>query len=99
MCLIDQYIPEIKELCMSYNVQRLSAFGSVLTDRFTDQSDVDLLVTFNKNMVGDYFTNFFDFKYALENVLKRDVDLVEEQYISNPYFKESINANNRAIYG
>ena len=68
MCLIDQYIPEIKELCMAYNVQKLSAFGSVLTDRFTEQSDVDLLVTFDKNLVGDYFTNFFDFKYALEGV-------------------------------
>lgn len=99
MCLIDQYIPEIKELCMSYNVQKLSAFGSVLTDRFTDQSDVDLLVTFDKSRVRDYFTNFFDFKYALEKILKRDVDLVEEQYISNPYFKDSINTNNRTIYG
>lgn len=99
MCLIDQYIPKIKELCMAYNVQKLSAFGSVLTDRFTERSDIDLLVTFDKSLVSDYFTNFFDFKYALEDILKRDVDLVEEQYISNPYFKDSIKANNRAIYG
>ena len=43
-------------------------FGSILTNRFNDESDVDMLVTFNKAEVKDYFSNFFDFKYSMEDM-------------------------------
>lgn len=99
MNLIDQYKQQILPLCTKYKVTNLSAFGSVLTDRFRLDSDVDLLVTFDKAAITDYFSNFFDFKYAMEQLLGREVDLVEEQYVSNPYFIKSINAGKQQIYG
>ena len=75
------------------------AFGSVLTNRFTDKSDIDLVVDFDKEKVDDYFSNFFDLKYALEKLLGRKVDLLEEQAIRNPYLKEDIDMTKKLIYG
>ena len=70
-------------MCKRHKVKKLFVFGSILTDRFNDESDVDLVVSFNKADVGDYFDNYFDFKYALEDLFGRDVDLLEEQTIKN----------------
>ena len=38
------HIPQIRELCEQHKVERLYAFGSVLTERFSKDSDVDFLV-------------------------------------------------------
>ena len=94
-----QYYPGIIALCKMYKVKRLFAFGSVLTNRFTDKSDIDLVVDFDKEKVDDYFSNFFDLKYALEKLLGRKVDLLEEQAIRNPYLKEDIDMTKKLIYG
>ena len=85
-----QYYPGIIALCKMYKVKRLFAFGSVLTNRFTDKSDIDWVVDFD---------NFFDLKYALEKLLGRKVDLLEEQAIRNPYLKEDIDMTKKLIYG
>jgi len=90
---------QIKSLCNTYNVRRLFAFGSILTDQFNEQSDVDLIVDFDKKAIKDYFLNFFDFKYALENVLGREVDLLEEQPIRNSYLRKNIENTKVLIYG
>lgn len=74
-------------------------FGSILTDRFNDDSDVDLVVSFNKAEVSDYFDNYFDFKYALEELFGMEVDLLEEQTIKHPYLKRSVDATKALIYG
>ena len=47
----------------------------------------------------DYFNNFFDLKYALEDILGREVDLLEEHAISNHYLKENIEQTKALIYG
>ena len=74
-------------------------FGSILTNRFNDKSDVDLVVDFNKKEVEDYFVNYFDFKYSLEELLGREIDLLEEQTIKNPYLKKNVDATKTLIYG
>ena len=57
---------------------------------------VDLL--FEKE-VEDYFDNYFDFKYSLEELLGREIDLLEEQTIKNPYLKKNVDATKTLIYG
>ena len=79
MKLLENNISQIVALCRKHKVSKLFAFGSILTNRFNDESDVDLLVSFNKSEVTDYFDNYFDFKYSLEDLLGRIVDLLEEQ--------------------
>lgn len=86
-------------MCKRHKVKKLFVFGSILTDRFNDESDVDLVVSFNKADVGDYFDNYFDFKYALEDLFGRDVDLLEEQTIKKPYLKKIVDKTKAQIYG
>jgi len=93
------YSEQIINLCRQYNVNKLFAFGSVLTDRFNEKSDVDLIVDFDKQAVKDHFINYFDFKYSLENVFMRDVDLLEEQPIRNSYLRKNIENSKTLIYG
>ena len=93
------YLPAIIALCKRHKVKKLFAFGSVLTNRFNEQSDIDLVVDFDKTNVDDYFSNFFDLKYALESLFEREVDLLEEQSIHNPYLKENIDTTKMLIYG
>jgi len=99
MNTLQEYISKIEELCKIYNVKQLYAFGSVLTDRFNSDSDIDLIVNFNKIPVENYADNYFDFKFLLQDMFKRPVDLLEEQAIKNPYFIQNINKNKQLIYG
>lgn len=98
MCYIDKFIPTIETLCRKYNVSELYVFGSVLTPSFNAESDVDFLVTFRKNEISDYFNNFYDFKYAMEDIIQRPVDLVELSAIRNKFFLDEVNATKRMIY-
>ena len=98
MIFFNPYREEITHLCHQYNVKRLFAFGSVLTDKFDEQSDVDLIVDFDKQAINDHFVNYFDFKYSLEDVFHREVDLLEEQPIRNSYLKQNIESSKTLIY-
>ncbi|MDY4043825.1 MAG: nucleotidyltransferase domain-containing protein [Marinifilaceae bacterium] len=99
MNLIELNIDKIIALCKKYKVDKLFVFGSILTNRFSPESDVDFVVRFNKSQITDYFSNFFDLKYALEDILGRRVDLVEEQAIRNHYLKENIERTKALVYG
>ena len=97
---LTSHIPQIKKLCEQHKVDKLYAFGSVLTDKFSKDSDVDLLYRFRDDVsVNEYADNFFDFQYKLEEVLHRSVDLVSEKHLQNPYFIKEVNATKQLIYG
>ncbi len=99
MKLIENNIHKIAALCKKHKVSKLFIFGSILTNRFNENSDVDFVVSFNKSEIADYFDNFFDFKYSLEDLFGRDVDLLEEQTIQNPYLKKNVDTTKMLIYG
>lgn len=40
-------LQKINSLCEEHNVKSMYAFGSVNTDKFSDTSGVDILVSFN----------------------------------------------------
>ncbi len=98
--LLIQNLASLKSLCSAYKVKNLYAFGSVLTDKFNDNSDVDFLVSFTSDVdLLDYADNFFDFRDDVKLLLGREIDLVEESSISNPYFMKEVNKNKVHIYG
>ncbi|MBP5190794.1 MAG: nucleotidyltransferase domain-containing protein [Bacteroidales bacterium] len=99
MSIIESNIGRIILLCKQYKVNSLSVFGSVLTDRFTDKSDIDMLVNFDTIPVEEYAENFFNFSDALNKLLGRDIDLVEDKAIRNPIFRENVNRTKVQIYG
>ena len=93
------YKKQINELCVSHKVKSLYAFGSVLTDDFNSNSDIDLIVDFKEIDVVDYADNYFDLKFSLQDIFNRSVDLLEEQALKNPYFKEELNQTKELVYG
>lgn len=61
MKLIEMNIDKIIALCKKYKVGKLWVFGSILTPRFNDESDVDFSVVFHYNQIQNLFVTFFDF--------------------------------------
>ena len=98
MSVIDNNIDKIKTICTQYKVAELFVFGSVLTDDFKKSSDIDFLVKFSDVELYDYADNYFDLKESLERLLKRQIDLLEDKAIKNPYLRLSIDASKRLIY-
>lgn len=101
MKLIELNLQRIIDLCRRHKVKSLAVFGSILTDRFNDQSDVDLLVDFEPTDPEkfDYVTNFFDLQDSLEALLERKVDLVVGSGLRNKYFINNVNRTKQVIYG
>ena len=103
MKLIELNLEKIYELCRKYKVKTLSVFGSILTDRFNDESDVDLLVNFlpydPDSLEFDYVINYIDLAEALESLFGRKVDLVVESSLRNQYFIANVNRTKQLIYG
>lgn len=99
MNLIDQNIEKIRDLCTKHKVARLFVFGSALTNKLNKNSDIDLIVDFREIDIYDYADNYFDLKFSLENLFKRNVDLLEDKAINNPYLRQSIDSTKQLIYG
>lgn len=101
MKLIEMNLQRITDLCCKHKVRTLAVFGSILTDRFSDQSDVDLLVDFEPvdHDKFDYVGNYFGLRDALELLFNRRVDLIEEKGLRNKYFIANVNRTKQMIYG
>lgn len=100
MNILNDNLAKIVALCKQHKVKKLYAFGSVLTPRFNEHSDVDILVDFNSEINhNNYADNYFDLYNALKSLFGRDVDLVDETAVKNPYFKEELDATKYLIYG
>ena len=69
-----------------------------MTPRFSDSSDIDLLVQFDNVDLLDYFDNYMDFKEKLETLLNRPVDLLENQAIRNPIFRQVLDRGKKLVY-
>jgi predicted nucleotidyltransferase len=96
--LLSDNIEKIKTLCMVHNVKNLFAFGSVCTDRFNDKSDIDLLVSFNPMDYGDYADTYFELVEKFEKLFKRQVDLLTDKSLKNPYFIDTVNRTKTLLY-
>jgi uncharacterized protein len=99
MELIDLNIKKLKYLCKKHHVLKLFVFGSVLNDKFNSDSDVDFIVEFKDIDLYDYADNYFSFKFSLEEILNREVDLLEEKALKNPYLRKALHASRQMIYG
>jgi len=95
MTLILQHINEMRKLCKLYNVKDLYVFGSVLSNKYKNDSHLDFLVEFNDISVMDYLDNFINFKNSLHNLYQRKIDFVEYRSIKSPILMRSFNRNKK----
>ncbi len=97
--IIKDKVDNLKELCISLGIKRMYAFGSVVSDGFRDDSDIDFLISFMDDLsIEQYTDNYFSLHYKLRDLFNRNIDLVTERTLSNPYFIESINETKQLIY-
>lgn len=83
--------------CRRLHVNRLDVFGSATTESFGPDSDIDVLVEFDRQ-VGDLFERYFELKESLEALSGRPVDLVIADVVRNPYFKLAIEQTRQPLY-
>jgi predicted nucleotidyltransferase len=93
-------LPKVVYLLVKHKVKDAYLFGSVLTNKFDLDSDVDFLINFeeglNPILKGDLWWSLHD---SLRDVLNREVDLISEKSLKNPYFIKDINRTKNKIYG
>lgn len=101
MKLIELNMDKITALCKKYKVAKLWVFGSILTPRFNEESDVDLSVSFDKKNIklDDYADNYFDLLDELKSLFSRNIDLVCDDSVQNPYFRKELDDTKLLIYG
>lgn len=99
MKISEKNIERIKQLCKEYKVKNFSVFGSVLTDNFSSESDIDFVVDFEENDPLEYTDLYFQLKDKLEYLLKRQIDLIEERGIKNSFFRKEIDESKVVLYG
>jgi predicted nucleotidyltransferase len=86
--VIDIPRAEIKSFCVRNHIRKLSLFGSILTDRFRPESDVDMLVEFEPGGGHSYF-DLVGMEQELSATLGRKVDLRTPQELSR-YFRDQV---------
>ena len=96
--ILKNQLDTIRSLCERYRVKTLYVFGSVLTPNFDTHSDIDLLVDCLDQDALQYASNYFQFKFELEKLFNRKIDLLEERALKNPYFIENINQKKQLLY-
>jgi hypothetical protein len=95
--LSDISIPreKIAAFCRRNHILRFALFGSVLTDRFGPDSDLDVLVEFEPRHTPGY--DFFTMEIELTEILGRKVDLNTPGFLSK-YFRDEVMAQAENLY-
>ncbi len=78
---------KIADFCRRHHISRLSVFGSALGDDFAADSDVDVLVEFDKGHEPGFA--FFGLQDELSQLLGRKVDLHTPGFLSR-YFRDKV---------
>lgn len=99
MKILNQHIDQIRRLCELNTVKTLFAFGSITTDKFNTESDIDLVVDIEDNDPISYSDKYFNLKFQLEDILKRQIDLLEQKAIRNRFLKSEIDRTKVKVYG
>ena len=80
---------KVVAFCKRWKISEFSLFGSVLRDDFRNDSDVDVLVSFQPQAEWSLW-ELVEMQEELETMFGRKVDLVEKEALQNPYRRHSI---------
>ena len=88
---------KVERFCKKHHIVFLALFGSVLTPGFSDRSDVDILVKFEKKHTPHLF-GLIGMESELSDIIGYSVDLKTPNELS-PYFRDDVLAKAKTIYG
>lgn len=97
--LVTNHLDDIAALCREFGVRRLDLFGSAAAGDFNPEtSDLDFVADFADTHVPGYLGRYLGFADALEALFGRPVDLLTENMIGGPYFRQAVEATRQPVY-
>jgi len=87
----------VAKLCRRWKIKRLSLFGSVLRDDFGAESDIDVLVAFRDDAPWSLW-DWIEMTDEMRILFGREVDVVEESGLTNPFRRQRILETREVIY-
>lgn len=96
--VITEHAPALRELCGRHHVARLEVFGSATRQDFAPSSDIDFLVEFEPMSPVASADAYFGLLEGLEALFERRIDLIMWDAVSNPYFRERLDASRESVY-
>lgn len=97
---IELDMPKIEAFCKKWQIVEFSLFGSVLTDEFRPDSDVDVMVKFAPEARVGLF-KLMDIEEELEEIVGRKIDLLTRPSVEqseNYLMRRSILSGTRTFY-
>ena len=86
------------QLCKKYELEKFYVFGSVVENKFNNESDFDFLIKF-KDIPFDLYTDYyFSLHEDLEHLLGRDIDLLTDNSLTNKFFKDKVSNSRLLLY-
>lgn len=79
------------ELCDRYQVTKIGVFGSVARNEATEESDIDIVVEMEPNILKR-----IGLKQELEKLFNKEIDVIRYRNSMNPYLKSQI--DREAVY-
>jgi predicted nucleotidyltransferase len=79
---------KIASFCQRHNISKLSLFGSILRNDFSNTSDVDFLVEFEPKHIPGYF-RLTGMELELSEIIGRKADLRTPKELSH-YFRQQV---------
>ena len=99
MNIIEEKMADLIRLCKKYRIAKMYVFGSVNTTSFNPASDIDFLISFDNGLsIEEYTENYFELQYDLRGLFSREIDLVTENSLTNPYLIRGIDQTKRLVY-
>lgn len=92
-------IPEDKigRFCRKWRINEFALFGSVLRPDFRPDSDIDVLIAFDRDAPWSLW-DLDDMADELCRILGREVDLVSKRALKNPFRRHEVLTTRRVIY-
>jgi predicted nucleotidyltransferase len=94
---IEVDIGRIKEFCKKWKIVEFSIFGSALRGDFRDTSDIDVLISFEPDIPWSLY-EWIDMEEELRDIFGREVDMISERGLKNPYRRQEILNDREVIY-
>jgi predicted nucleotidyltransferase len=97
--ILSGKLDAVCRMCQQHHVARLELFGSAADGEFDSvRSDLDFLVEFEALCPVERADAYFGLLAGLQDLFQRDIDLVEEGAVDNPYFRQSIEHTRTVLY-
>lgn len=96
---INQKLPQLKAALKKHKIVRAFLFGSAISEQFNKDSDIDLLVAMQSDIdpveAGEHF---WDLYYDLKKLFNREVDILSERSLKNPYLIQELDQKKLLVY-